>query len=99
MKYYFLITKATIHQCPQRNQFRVKTRVTEIAAVYLGSKMIVTLVFKGKKLHFFRRKLVKIAENGDHNIDPPALEADVTTLTARPRRHPEQNQLFIEVIG
>jgi hypothetical protein len=31
--------------------------------------MIITLVFK-KNANFFRRKLGKIAENCDHNIDP-----------------------------
>jgi hypothetical protein len=31
--------------------------------------VIITLVFE-KKSQFFRRKLAKIAENCDHNIDP-----------------------------
>jgi hypothetical protein len=31
--------------------------------------VIITLVF-GKNANFFRRKLSKIAENCDHNIDP-----------------------------
>jgi hypothetical protein len=33
--------------------------------------MIITLVFE-KKTNFFRRKMTKIAENCDHNIDPRA---------------------------
>jgi hypothetical protein len=32
--------------------------------------VIITLVFE-KNANFFRRKLSKIAENCDHNIDPP----------------------------
>jgi alpha/beta superfamily hydrolase len=35
----------------------------------LCKKLIMALVFE-KKRHFFRRKLTKIAENCDHNIDP-----------------------------
>jgi hypothetical protein len=35
--------------------------------------MIITLVFK-KNDNFFRRKLGKIAENWDHNIDPRSLK-------------------------
>jgi hypothetical protein len=36
--------------------------------------LIVTLVFE-KNANFFRRKLAKIAENCDHNIDPWFAEA------------------------
>jgi hypothetical protein len=32
--------------------------------------MIIALVFMYEKRQFFRRKLGKIAENCDHNIDP-----------------------------
>jgi hypothetical protein len=35
----------------------------------LCENLIITLVFD-KKRQFFRRKLSKIAENCDHNIDP-----------------------------
>jgi hypothetical protein len=34
-----------------------------------AEKVIITLVFE-KNANFFRRKLAKIAENCDHNIDP-----------------------------
>jgi hypothetical protein len=34
--------------------------------------MIITLVFE-KNTNYFRRKLAKIAENCDHNIDPRSL--------------------------
>jgi hypothetical protein len=36
----------------------------------LFKTLIITLVFIFKKGKFFRRKLAKIAENCDHNIDP-----------------------------
>jgi hypothetical protein len=35
----------------------------------LCKNLIITLVFE-KNANFFRRKLSKIAENCDHNIDP-----------------------------
>jgi hypothetical protein len=35
----------------------------------LGKILIITLVFE-ENANFFRRKLAKIAENCDHNIDP-----------------------------
>jgi hypothetical protein len=34
-----------------------------------AKKLIITLVFENNA-NFFRRKLSKIAENCDHNIDP-----------------------------
>jgi hypothetical protein len=42
--------------------------LTQIKAK-LCKMLIITLVFEKKRL-FFRRKLSKIAENCDHNIDP-----------------------------
>jgi alpha/beta superfamily hydrolase len=40
-----------------------------IGKAKLRKNLITTLVSE-KKRHFFRRKLAKIAENCDHNIDP-----------------------------
>jgi hypothetical protein len=42
--------------------------------------MIMTLVFE-KNANFFRRKLAKIAENCDHNIDPGLLCSTATVRT------------------
>jgi hypothetical protein len=44
-----------------------------------AKKLITTLDFK-KNANFFRRKLAKIAENCDHNIDPCTSES----IKARP---------------
>jgi hypothetical protein len=37
-----------------------------------------------EKRHFFRRKLAKIAENGDHNIDPRNQSYDFLKIFLRP---------------
>jgi hypothetical protein len=45
----------------------------------LRKNVIITLVFE-KKRQFFRKKLAKIAENCDHNIDPrPMLFKKIST--------------------
>jgi hypothetical protein len=46
----------------------VKCRILAENTAILTQKLILTLVFK-KTAIFFLRKLVKIAENCDHNID------------------------------
>jgi hypothetical protein len=47
-------------------------------------KLIITLVFE-KIANFFRRKLAKIAENCDHNIDPCLPGVDLTNLHFSPK--------------
>jgi hypothetical protein len=40
--------------------------------------IIITLVFEKKKHQFFRRKLAKIAEKCDNNIDPSRTRNEIT---------------------
>jgi hypothetical protein len=45
-------------------------------------KLIITLVFE-KKRQFFRRKLGKISENCDHNIDPRSRSSKICRETVK----------------
>jgi hypothetical protein len=48
-----------------------------------AKKLIITSVFE-KKTPFFRRKLAKIAENDDHNIDPRLLPSSSQSTSGLP---------------
>jgi hypothetical protein len=48
---------------------------------FLTQKAILCIIF-GEKRQFFRRKLVKIVENYDHNIDPQVYD-DARSLARR----------------
>jgi hypothetical protein len=56
----------------RRNFFAKKLAFLTQNKAKFWKKLIITLVFK-KNANFFRRKLAKIAENCDHNIDPRCL--------------------------
>jgi hypothetical protein len=51
-----------------KNLAKILAFLTQTTA-YFAKKVIITLVFE-KNANFFRRKLAKITENCDHNIEP-----------------------------
>jgi hypothetical protein len=48
--------------------------------------LIITLVFE-KNANFIRRKLAKIAENCDHNIDPRTIIIFISLICSHPYDH------------
>jgi hypothetical protein len=53
----------------RQKDWRKNRRLCLTTKLNCAKKFIITLVCE-KERHFFRRKLSKIAENCDHNIDP-----------------------------
>jgi hypothetical protein len=57
--------------------------------------MIITLVFK-QDANFFRRKLGKIAENCDHNIDPRRFVKKTPNFV---KKHAKNGALLNNIFG